>query len=232
MGYYFYPYFSYILYMLPAIIITVFAQIKVKSNFAKYSKVYNRRGYTGAMIARMILDQNGLNHVAIEMVSGQLTDHYDPRTNVVRLSSSVYNSTSVAALGVAAHEVGHAIQHSQGYVPMKFRGAIIPITQIGSQLSWPLFFIGLIFQMDILLTIGIVLFAAVVLFQLVTLPVEFNASSRALRTLESNYYLEPDEMVGAKKMLSAAAMTYVASLITAILQLFRLLAIAGNRRDD
>ena len=136
------------------------------------------------------------------------------------------------ALGVAAHEVGHAIQHSQGYVPMKLRGAIIPITQIGSQLSWPLFFIGLIFQMDILLTIGIVLFAAVVLFQLVTLPVEFNASSRALRTLESNYYLEPDEMVGAKKMLSAAAMTYVASLITAILQLFRLLAIAGNRRDD
>ena len=135
MGYYFYPYFSYILYMLPAIIITVFAQIKVKSNFAKYSKVYNRRGYTGAMIARMILDQNGLNHVAIEMVSGQLTDHYDPRTNVVRLSSSVYNSTSVAALGVAAHEVGHAIQHSQGYVPMKFRGAIIPITQIGSQLA-------------------------------------------------------------------------------------------------
>ena len=218
--------------MLPAIIITIFAQIKVKSNFAKYRKVYNRRGYTGAMIARMILDQNGLNHVAIEMVSGQLTDHYDPRTNVVRLSSSVYNSTSVAALGVAAHEVGHAIQHSQGYVPMKLRGAIIPITQIGSQLSWPLFFIGLIFQMDILLTIGIVLFAAVVLFQLVTLPVEFNASSRALRTLESNYYLEPDEMVGAKKMLSAAAMTYVASLITAILQLFRLLAIAGNRRDD
>lgn len=227
MGYY----ASYILYMLPAFLLAMFAQIKVKSNFSKYSKIHSRNGYTAAMVARMILDNNGLQQVAIDRVPGSLTDHFDPRTNVIRLSDSVYNSTSVAAIGVAAHEVGHAIQYSVGYTPIKIRSAIIPVSQIGSSLSWPLFFIGLIFRSDLLMIAGIVLFSLVVLFQLVTLPVEYNASHRALDTLQTYQYLGTDEVQGARKVLSAAALTYVASLATALLQLLRLVALAGNRRD-
>ena len=227
MGYY----ASYILYMLPAFLLAMFAQIKVKSNFSKYSKIHSRNGYTAAMVARMILDNNGLQQVAIDRVPGSLTDHFDPRTNVIRLSDSVYNSTSVAAIGVAVHEVGHAIQYSVGYTPIKIRSAIIPVSQIGSSLSWPLFFIGLIFRSDLLMIAGIVLFSLVVLFQLVTLPVEYNASHRALDTLQTYQYLGTDEVQGARKVLSAAALTYVASLATALLQLLRLVALAGNRRD-
>lgn len=228
---YFSGYISYIIYILPALIVAVAAQIMVKTTFSKYSKVHNARGYTGAMAARAILDRNGLQNVGIEHIAGELTDHYDPRTNVVRLSDSVYNSDSVAAIGVAAHEVGHAVQQNVGYVPMKIRAAIIPATQIGSKLAIPLFFVGLVLSFEPLTYIGIILFSATVLFQLVTLPVEFNASHRALKTIENDYFLEGQEITGAKKVLSAAAMTYVAGLLMAIMQLLRLLSIAGRRND-
>lgn len=231
MGYYINYYMDYFLYLLPALIVTIVAQVMVNRTYSKYSKVRNGRGYTGAMAARAILDSNGLQNVGIEHISGSLTDHYDPRTNVVRLSDSVYNSDSVAAIGVAAHEVGHAVQQNRGYVPMKIRAAIIPATQIGSKIAIPLFFIGLILSFEYLTTIGIILFSATVLFQLVTLPVEFNASRRALQTIEQDHFLEGEEVAGAKKVLSAAAMTYVAGLLMAIMQLLRLIAIAGRRND-
>lgn len=231
MGYYINYYMDYFLYLLPALIVTIVAQVMVNRTYSKYSKVRNGRGYTGAMAARAILDSNGLQNVGIEHISGSLTDHYDPRTNVVRLSDSVYNSDSVAAIGVAAHEVGHAVQQNRGYLPMKIRAAIIPATQIGSKIAIPLFFIGLILSFEYLTTIGIILFSATVLFQLVTLPVEFNASRRALQTIEQDHFLEGEEVAGAKKVLSAAAMTYVAGLLMAIMQLLRLIAIAGRRND-
>ena len=231
MGYYINYYMDYFLYLLPALIVTIVAQVMVSRTYSKYSKVRSGRGYTGAMAARAILDSNGLQNGGIEHISGNLTDHYDPRTNVVRLSDSVYNSDSVAAIGVAAHEVGHAVQQNRGYLPMKIRAAIIPATQIGSKIAIPLFFIGLILSFEYLTTIGIILFSATVLFQLVTLPVEFNASRRALQTIEQDHFLEGGEVTGAKKVLSAAAMTYVAGLLMAIMQLLRLLAIAGRRND-
>lgn len=183
------------------------------------------------MIARRILDDNGLSNVRIEMTAGSLTDHFDPRINVVRLSEAVYNSTSVASIGVAAHEVGHAIQYSQNYLPMRIRGAIIPLTNIGSTLAFPLAIMGIIFSFEPLITIGIWLFVAVVFFQLITLPVEFNASRRALRTLKGNSILVGEEYTGAKKVLTAAALTYVGALLVAIGNLLRLLAMAGRRRD-
>lgn len=230
MYYFFSNFYSYLIFILPALILSLYAQAKVKGTYAKYGKKYNQKGLTGAMTARMILDENGLQHVRIEHISGNLTDHFDPTANVVRLSDSVYNSSSVAAVGVAAHECGHAVQYAQSYTPMKIRGAIIPITNFGSTLSIPLFFLGLIFSIPFLTTLGIVLFALVAVFQLVTLPVEFNASNRALKTLESSRYLSHEELGGAKKVLSAAAMTYVAALIMSIAQLLRLIFIA--RRND
>lgn len=230
MYYFFSNVYSYLIFILPALILALYAQAKVKSTYAKYGKVYNQRGLTGAMAARMILDQNGLQYVRIERVSGNLTDHFDPSANVVRLSDGVYNSGSVAAVGVAAHECGHAVQYAQSYTPMKIRGAIIPITNFGSSLSIPLFFIGLLFSIPFLVLLGIGLFALVAVFQLVTLPVEFNASSRALKTLEASHYLSEQELGGAKRVLSAAAMTYVAALIMSIAQILRLLFIA--RRND
>lgn len=222
---------TYIL-VIPALIFALVAQCMVKSTFSKYSQVRNRRGITAAEVARKILDENGLYDVRIERVSGELTDHYDPRTNVVRLSDSVYNSTSVAAVGVAAHETGHAIQHSVGYTPIKIRNAILPVAQIGSQAAMPLVLIGLIFSRSLgfLIDIGIIVYVAVVLFQLVTLPVEFNASGRALRILEESYILENDENKMAKKVLTAAAMTYVAALFSALTTLLRLILISNNRR--
>lgn len=222
---------TYIL-VIPALIFALIAQCMVKSTFNKFSKVYNRRGVTGAEAARKILDENGLYDVRIERISGELTDHYDPRTNVVRLSDSVYNSTSVAAVGVAAHETGHAIQHSVGYVPIKIRNAILPVAQIGSQAAVPLVLIGLIFSRSLgfLIDVGIIVYVAVVLFQLVTLPVEFNASGRALHILEGSYILENDENKMAKKVLTAAAMTYVAALFSALTTLLRLVLISNNRR--
>ena len=222
---------TYIL-VIPALIFALIAQVMVKSTFSKYSQVRNRRGVTAAEVARKILDENGLYNVQIEHIGGELTDHYDPRTNVVRLSDSVYNSTSVAALGVAAHETGHAIQHSVGYAPIKIRNAILPAAQLGSQAAMPLVLIGLIFSRSLgfLIDIGIIVYIAVVLFQLVTLPVEFNASRRALRILEGSYILENDENKMAKKVLTAAAMTYVAALFSALTTLLRLFLISNNRR--
>ncbi|MCI5815912.1 zinc metallopeptidase [Ruminococcus sp.] len=216
-------------FVLIGFLIALLAQWNVQSTYSKYKKVQNARGLTGAMAARQILDQNGLYHVRIEPISGELTDHFDPRTNVVRLSDSVYNSSSVAAVGVAAHEVGHAIQYAQDYAPMRLRAAIIPATQIGSTLSYPLVLLGLFFGATPLMDLGILLFSLVVLFQLVTLPVEFNASRRALKTLESSYILDSDEVRQSGKVLTAAALTYVAALATALLNLMRLIAIRGRR---
>ncbi len=219
------------LLMIPALIFALWAQFKVKSTFDRYSKGQNSRGLTASQVARQILDDNGLFNVQIERISGHLTDHFDPKTNVVRLSDSVYGSASVASIGVAAHEVGHAIQHSTDYRPIKLRSALVPITNIGSTLGIWIVLLGLLFSNTIAI-IGVILFATVALFQLVTLPVEFNASSRALNTLQSHNILYDDELVGAKRVLKAAAMTYVAALAASILQLLRLLILAGGRRRD
>lgn len=220
---------SYFLVLI-SFLVAMIASFNVNRTFKKYSETINRRGYTADQIARMILDQNGLHNVAVERVSGNLTDHFDPNSNVVRLSDSVYGKTSAAAIGVAAHECGHAIQYSEEYSPMKIRAAIIPITNIGSSLAYPLVILGIILGgFRPLITIGIWLFIAVVAFQLVTLPVEFNASGRALKTLEQSNYLDEDELAQSKKVLVAAAMTYVAALFTAIAQLLRLIAISNRR---
>ncbi len=222
---------TYIIYVMPALIFAMYAQTKVNTTFNKFRTVANRRGYTGAEIARRILDMNGLNHIIIERVAGNLTDHFDPKARVIRLSDSTYSSTSVAAIGVAAHEVGHAIQHSQGYLPIKIRNSIVPVVQIASYAAWPLAIIGILVASQSLTNFGIILFGAVVLFQLVTLPVEFNASNRAIRTLDENAILDEDELKASKKVLSAAAMTYVASAAVAIGNLLRLLMLAGGGRN-
>jgi len=223
---------TYLLLVLPAMLIAAWAQWNVKSSFNKYSRVYASSGYTAERVARHILDANGLYAVRIERVAGSLSDHFDPKTNVVRLSDTVYGSSSVASIGVAAHECGHAVQHAQGYFPMKVRAAIIPITQIGSNLAMPLVLLGLFFSIAFLVDLGILLFVSVVAFQLVTLPVEFNASRRAMQTLENTYILrEGEETKAARKVLRAAALTYVAALIVALANLLRLLAISGRRRD-
>lgn len=228
------------LVLIPAMIFAVWAQIRVKVTFARYKQVRSRRGLTAAEVARRILDANGLNYVQIQRVSGELTDHYDPRTQVVRLSDSVYDSASVAAIGVAAHEVGHACQHAEEYAPLRLRSAIIPMTRIGSALAMPMFLLGLLFAQlslygnmfgDIFMTVGILLFSLSTLFQLVTLPTEFNASSRALRTLESSGILDADELDGARSTLRAAAMTYVAALATSLATLLRLLLIFSGSRS-
>lgn len=221
---------STIIILIPAIIFSIVAQIMVKSAFSEYSKVRNSRDLTGADAAREILDRNGLTNVRIEHISGSLTDHYDPKANVIRLSDDVYGSATVAAVGVAAHEAGHAVQYAEGYYPIKIRNAIIPVTRFGSSLSTPLVILGLALSSDFLITAGILLFCAVVLFQAITLPVEFNASGRALKTLRSSHFLEDDEMKGARSVLTAAAMTYVAAMLSALLSLVRLLVISGRRR--
>ncbi len=216
--------------LLPALILSLWAQSRVNSTFRKYSQIRNSFGYTGADVARKILDMNGLHLVKIEHVSGNLTDHFDPRTNVVRLSDATYNSQSVGAIGVAAHEVGHAIQHATGYSPIRFRNAIVPAVNICNMLSMPILLLGLFFSYTFVM-VGIIMFSATVLFQLVTLPVEFNASRRALNTLEMQNILTGDEIVGASKVLNAAAMTYVAAAVSSILSLLRLMLVFGNRRD-
>lgn len=227
---YYYGFDSSILYLIPALIISIWAQSKVSSTFNKYSRVRSISGYTGAQVARMLLDGAGLYDVPIEMIPGRLSDHYDPLNRVLRLSQDVYSSQSVASIGVAAHEVGHAIQHKESYKPLIVRNSIVPIVNIGSGFSWILFFAGLILGIKPLLTIGIILFSAVVIFQLITLPVEYNASSRALRILNSKKILNNEEINGAEKVLDAAAMTYVAATLTSIAQLIRLIAIS-NRED-
>ncbi len=231
-GYYFDP--TYILIIIAAII-SLIAQWRVNSAFSKYSRVASMSGMTGAQAARMILQSNGINDVSVQRISGKLTDHYNPSTKVLNLSESVYGSTSVAAIGVAAHECGHAIQHARGYFPLSLRTALVPVANIGSQLSWVFIIVGAILSFNqTLITIGIIMFSAAVLFQLVTLPVEFNASSRALEQLESNGILYRDEVSQTRKVLSAAALTYVAAAATAILQLLRLIILFGGRgrRDD
>lgn len=219
-----------ILILLPAILFALWAQSRVKSTYAKYSKEF--ASLTGAEAARMVLEMNGVNDVTIEPVAGELTDHFDPKTNTIRLSQGVYDVTSVAAVGVAAHEAGHAVQYAVGYSPIKLRTAIIPVTQIGSTLSWPILLVGLLLGSDTLAMAGVLLFCAVVLFQLITLPVEFNASNRALAALGASGYLQEAQLDGAGRVLRAAAMTYVAALAQALAQLLRLLMIAnrGNRR--
>lgn len=222
---------GFILYLLliAAFIFSIFTSIKVKGTFRKYNKMPSSRGMSAADIARQILDSNGLYNVQVTRVSGELTDHYDPRTNTVALSAPVYDSVSVGAIGVAAHEVGHAIQYAENYTPIRIRMAILPVAQFGSS-AWILFFIlGIVFNMPILRGIGIGLFAAIVLFQLITLPVEFNASHRALATIKNQGYCSVRCIQVQRNMLTAAAMTYVASLAVALLQLLRL--IASSRRD-
>lgn len=212
-----------------AFIFALICSLTVKTTFNKYNRIGSRRGITAAEVARMILDRNGLYNVHVERISGNLTDNYNPRTNIVSLSDSVYNSTSLAAIGVAAHECGHAVQHAQDYVPIKIRTAVFPLAQLGSSMYFIVFIVGLIFSFEPLVDAGIILFLFVVLFQLVTLPVEFNASRRALSTIRSEGILEQDEMYGARRTLTAAAMTYVASLAVSFTQLLRLLAIRNNR---
>ncbi len=216
-----------IIILIPAIILSLWAQVNISSTVGRFERVQARSGLTGAQVAQRILQNNGIYDVRVEAVRGHLTDHYDPRKKVVRLSESVYGRTSLAALGVAAHEVGHAIQHDNDYVPLRIRSALAPIAQFGSYGSWILLIIGILFSYGPLVEIGIWLFVAVVLFQLVTLPVEFNASSRALVQLETGGFLAADEIDGSRKVLRAAAMTYVAAVVMAILQLVRLLATAG-----
>ena len=218
------------LILLPAILFALWAQSRVKSTYAKYSREF--AGLTGAEAARMVLEMNGVNDVDIRPIAGELTDHFDPKTNTISLSQGVYNVTSVAAVGIAAHEAGHAVQYAVGYSPIKLRTAIIPVTNIGSTLSWPLLLIGVLLGNQTLAMAGVVLFCAVVLFQLVTLPVEFNASNRALDTLGASGYLQPEQLNGAAKVLRAAAMTYVAALAQALAQLLRLLMIANRSRRD
>lgn len=226
--YYYDP--TYLL-LLPALLLALFAQIRVSAAFNRWKQVRSQTGLTGAGIARMILDANGAGDVRIEPVPGSLTDHYDPKDGVLRLSDEVYGSGSVAALGVAAHEAGHAIQDAQDYAPLRIRTSLVPVANIGSAAAMPLFILGLIFSWEPLLKIGIVCFSFAVLFYVVTLPVEFNASSRAVRVLSSGY-LPQEEIRGVKAVLSAAALTYVAAALQALLQLARLLLLAGNRRRD
>ena len=213
-----------------SLIISVAASINVKASFKKWSRVRNSRGLTGAEAARQMLMQHGISNVAIEPIPGSLTDHYGPTSQTIRLSQDVYNSDSVAAVGVAMHEAGHAVQYAQDYAPVKLRHAIVKSTNISSMVSYLLVVLGIVFSSYNLLTLGIVFFLAVVFFQLVTLPVEFNASIRAVRTLENSMMLEAEERKGAAAVLRAAALTYVAALVTSLLQLLRLLLIRGRRR--
>lgn len=216
------------------VIICLLASSRMKSTFNKYSRVRNHSGMTGREAAEQVLRGAGIYDVRVEHISGDLTDHYDPRTKVLRLSDATYNSTSVAAVGVAAHECGHAIQHATGYAPLKIRGALVPVANFGSTIAWPLILIGLLFSSQssmLFLNLGIIAFSLAVLFQIVTLPVEFNASSRVIRILGSSGMLYEDEVDATKKVLSAAALTYVAGAASAILQLLRIILLANSRRD-
>lgn len=226
-----------ILLIIPAAIFSFYAQFKVSNTFKKYSKTGNSRGYTGAEVARQLLRYAGITDVSVERVRGSLTDHYDPRDKVLRLSDSVYDSTSIAALGVAAHETGHAVQHDKGYVPLSLRNSVLPVASLGSKMATPLIFLGILLASvtasDIgflVIQAGIIMFAAVVAFQIITLPVEFNASSRAIGMLDEYGFLTGDEIRPAKRVLSAAAMTYVAAVAVAVANLLRFIVIANNQR--
>ena len=227
---------STFLLILPALALSMFAQYKVKSAYNKYSTIRSTNGYNGADVARELLLRSGVNDVRVEPTSGMLTDHYDPRSKVVRLSEGVYNSSSLAALGIAAHEVGHAVQHNVGYMPLGLRSALVPVTGFGSKLAVPLILVGLFLAQGagsfglVLAQVGIILYSVAVLFTLVTLPVEFNASGRAIELLSENRFLTDDEVAPTKKVLNAAALTYVAATITAIMTLLRFIMIVNRRR--
>lgn len=217
--------------LIPGLLVSLWAQCRVDSVTRKYARVSARCGLTGAELAQRLLHEEGIDDVTVERIGGNLTDHYDPSTRTLRLSQGVADSTSLTALGVAAHETGHAFQHRDAYKPLVLRTAVVPTVNIGSNLSWPLFLIGLIFDWQPLITLGIVFFLLTVLFTLITLPVEFNASKRAMAALSSGGYLDADELDGAGRVLKAAAMTYVAAALSAVLQLLRLLALSNRRRD-
>ncbi|MDD2573498.1 MAG: zinc metallopeptidase [Bacillota bacterium] len=216
--------------LIPAILFSLYAQTKISGTFQRYSRVASRNGYTASDVARRVLDMNGLNNVRIERVRGNLTDHYDPRHKVLRLSDTVHSSTSIAAVGVAAHEAGHAVQHSTGYVPLFMRNTIAPVASFGSSMSWVLIMAGLLMRWFELIQIGIIFFTAVVLFQLITLPVEFNASKRAIAMLTDSGIITSEEITPAKKVLNAAALTYVAAALTAVMQLLRFVLLSNRRR--
>ena len=237
MPYYYYYGFdwTYLALVLPCLILSLWASSNVNSTFRKYSKQHSLRRLTGAEAAQRVLSANGVRDVRIEHVSGNLTDHYDPKSNVIRLSDQVYSNTSTAAIGVACHEAGHAVQYAEGYAPIKLRAAIIPVTNIGSRMALPLILLGLLFSSfgDTLIYLGIGCFSLSLVFQLVTLPVEFNASRRALQAIESGNLLTEEEQKGARKTLTAAALTYVAATAVSLAQLVRLLALFdGRRRND
>lgn len=220
------------LLLIPGLLLGMWAQFKVQSAFQKYQRVLSRSGRSAHEIARLILNQSGCGNVNIQGVSGNLTDHYDPRSNTLRLSTSVHSETSVAAIGVAAHECGHAMQHREGYAPLKLRSALVPVVNLGSNLYFPIFLLGIVFSLKPMAFVGIACFSLTLLFSLITLPVEFNASKRAVSVLQNSGYLNESELKGAKAVLNAAALTYVASAISSLLQLIRLLVIAKRNDRD
>lgn len=224
-------YFNYLIFMLPAIVVSMWAQFKVKSTFSKYSEVLSKSNVTGASAAKKVLENGNVEDVNIAQVEGDLTDNFNPKTNSISLSNSVYGSTSVASIGVAAHEAGHALQYANNYFPLKLRSFMVPATQIGSTLSFPIILFGFMFSFRPMVLFGIILFSLVVLFSIVTLPVEFNASARAVASLKESDILTTEELSMVKKVLTAAAMTYVAATFTALWQLLRLILIFGGRRD-
>ena len=230
MPYFFMDYY-YIILVIPAMILAAWAQFKVKSTYNKFSKVSNNKGITGAYAAQAVLTHYGITDVRIEQVSGKLTDHFDPKAKVIRLSQGVYGSTTIAAVGIACHEAGHAAQHAQNYAPIKIRNSLVPVCNIGSTLGIPLAILGYFLGFEPLVSIGLLLYAAIALFQVVTLPVELNASKRAMKVIDETGLLYDDEQGGAKKVLTAAAMTYIASMLVAIANLLRLILRFSNRRN-
>lgn len=234
----FYPFSYYrfdptMIILIPAVILTLYAQSKVQSNFAKYLRVQTQKGYTGVQVARRLLDQHGLQNIPIELSRGKLSDHYDPTKQILRLSQEVYEGHSVAAVSVAAHEVGHAIQHANGYIPLALRNMVFPIARFGSSAALPFIMIGLLIpSLGSLMNIGILLFGTAVLFQIITLPVEFNASRRALELLDTNGFVVENEIKGSKKVLQAAALTYIAAMASGIAQLLRLIMIRNRNNRE
>ena len=227
----YYPFDPTFMLLIPAVILALYAQFKVQSAYSELSKVRSKSGLTGAQMGRKLLDDSGLSNIGIEEIPGNLTDNYDPRDKILHLSQGVYSNDSVAAIGIVAHEVGHALQDSKAYVPLKIRSGLVPAASIGSQMAIPLFFIGLLFSYPTLMDIGIIVFSIAVAFTIITLPVEFNASHRAIKMLSTGKYIEKDEVPMAKEVLDAAALTYVAATAMAVLNLIRLIALRGERRD-
>lgn len=227
----YYPFDPTFMLLIPAFLLAIYAQFKVQSAYKELSQVHSKSGLTGAQMGRKLLDDAGLSNIGIEEIPGNMTDNYDPRDKILHLSQGVYGNDSVAAIGIVAHEVGHAMQDSKAYVPLKIRSGLVPAASIGSQMAMPLFFMGLIFSYPTLMDVGIVIFSIAVAFTIITLPVEFNASHRAIQMLSSGGYIEADEVPLAKKVLDAAALTYVAATAMAVLNLIRLLALRGERRD-